>query len=88
MFMIEFSIYVHFLFQMSYVNYLCYVNQPNDSSDYPSDLDSFVGKLMLFKVEVGEGNLLHNWRNYVVKRTTAEEDVINQFAVFHNIEVY
>jgi len=62
--------------------------QPNNSSDYPSDLDSFVGKQMLFKVEVSDGNLLHNWRNYAVKRTTADEDVINRFVVFHNIKVY
>jgi len=62
--------------------------QPNNSSDYPSDLDCFVGKQMLFKVEVSDGNLLHNWRNYVVKRTTDDEDVINRFVVFDNIKVY
>lgn len=60
--------------------------QPNYSSDYPSDLDSFVGKQMLFKVEVSDGNLLHNWHNYAVKRTTADEDIINRFAVLHNIK--
>lgn len=61
--------------------------QPNYSSDYPSDLDSFVGKQMLFKVEVSDGNLLHNWHNYAVKRTTADEDIINRFAVLHNIKL-
>ena len=79
---------MHFLFIISYNNYLRDVKQPNNSSDYPSDFDSFVGKQMLFEVEVSDGNILHNWRNYAVKRTTADEDVINRVAVFHNIKVY
>lgn len=82
------SFCVHFLFIISYNNYLRDVKQPNNSSDYPSDFDSFVGKQMLFEVEVSDGNILHNWRNYAVKRTTADEDVINRVAVFHNIKVY
>jgi len=44
--------------------------QPNNAKDYPAELDLFIGKQMLFKVEVTEANLLHNWRSYAVKRTT------------------
>jgi hypothetical protein len=37
-------------------------------------LDIFVGKQMLFKVEITDGNLMHNWRNYAVKRTSDDSD--------------
>lgn len=42
---------------------------------------------MLFKVEVTDANLLHNWRNYVVKRTTDDADIIKRFKILHNIKV-
>jgi hypothetical protein len=60
--------------------------QPNNSSEFPSDLDTFIGKQMLFKVEVTDGNLLHNWRNYAVKRTTADVEIIQRFMTLHNIK--
>lgn len=43
---------------------------------------------MLFKVEVTDANLLHNWRNYVVKRTTDDADIIKRFKILHNIKIY
>jgi hypothetical protein len=42
---------------------------------------------MFFKVEVGEGNIVHNWRSYTVKRITDCEDVIKRFMILHNIKV-
>lgn len=60
--------------------------QPNNAKDYPAELDLFIGKQMLFKVEVTEANLLHNWRNYAVKRTTDDADIINRFKILHKIK--
>ncbi|XP_039691020.1 probable cyclic nucleotide-gated ion channel 20, chloroplastic isoform X2 [Medicago truncatula] len=37
-----------------------YSTKQNNASDFPSELDIFYGKHMLFKVEVAEGNLIHN----------------------------
>ncbi|XP_039682692.1 uncharacterized protein [Medicago truncatula] len=51
-----------------------------------SELDIFYGKHMSFKVEVAEGNLIHNWRSYVVKRITDDVDMIKRFMVFHNVK--
>lgn len=42
---------------------------------------------MLFKVEIMDGNLLHGWRNYPVKRTSDDVDLIGRFKVLHNAEV-
>lgn len=42
---------------------------------------------MLFKVEITDGNLLHGWRNYSVKRTYDDVDLIGRFKVLHNAEV-
>lgn len=33
----------------------------NNATNFPSELDIFYGKHMLFKVEVTNGNLIHNW---------------------------
>jgi hypothetical protein len=41
--------------------------QHNNVADFPSELDIFYGKQMLFKVEVADGNLIHNWRSYALK---------------------
>jgi hypothetical protein len=38
------------------------------NGEYPADLDVFIDKKMLFKVEITYGNLKHGWRNYAVKR--------------------
>lgn len=42
---------------------------------------------MLFKVEVAEGNIVHNWRSYSVKQVTADLDMIKRFMVLHDIKV-
>lgn len=44
--------------------YVMLTLQPNNVVDCPAELDVFMGNEMLFKVEVTDGNLLHNWRNY------------------------
>jgi hypothetical protein len=46
-----------------------------------------VGKNMLFKVEITNGNLLHNWRNYGVKRTSDDADLIQLFIKKYNVKV-
>jgi hypothetical protein len=61
--------------------------QHNRGGSYPSELDVFVGKRMLFKVEITKGNLLHNWRNYGVKRTSDDKELITRFITHHQIEV-
>ena len=35
-------------------------DQGNPSREYPNGLDIFVGKQMLFMVEITDGNLMHN----------------------------
>jgi len=42
---------------------------------------------MLFKVEITNGNLLHNWRNYAVRRTSDDKELITRFIAHHKIEV-
>jgi len=42
---------------------------------------------MLFKVEIGDGNITHNWQSYSVKRVTDCEDLIKRFMVLHNVKV-
>jgi hypothetical protein len=59
----------------------------NNQGDYPSDLNVFIGKEMLFKVEVTDGNLAHGWRNYSVKRSSDDVDLIGRFKVLHNAKV-
>ena len=61
--------------------------QQNKEADFPSEMDIFYGKQMLFKVEVAEGNLIHNWRSYAVKRVTDDVDMIKRFMVLHSIKV-
>lgn len=53
--------------------------QNKHGGDYPSELDALIGKQMLFKVEITDGNLAHNWRNYAVKLTYDNADLIKQF---------
>ena len=61
--------------------------QGGSSLGYPSALDVLIGKQMLFKVEITNGNLLHGWRNYGVKRTSDDADLINQFIKRHDLKV-
>ncbi|GAU43970.1 hypothetical protein TSUD_283970 [Trifolium subterraneum] len=60
-------------------------NVEHNSGPYPSDLDVFVDKRMLFKVEVTDANLYRNWRGYTVKKVTSDEDIINSFMSLHGI---
>jgi hypothetical protein len=66
--------------------FLC-ICQNNNVADFPSELDIFYVKHMLFKVEVADGNLIHNWRSYAVKRITDDGDMIKRFMVLHNIKL-
>ncbi|CAJ2643107.1 unnamed protein product [Trifolium pratense] len=61
-------------------------NDPN-STTYPRELDVFINKRMLFKVEVTDANLYRNWRGYTVKKMTADEEIIKQFTTLHRINL-
>lgn len=61
-------------------------NEKND--DYPSEFQSFLDKQWLFKVEVGDGNIINNWHCFSVKRTTDDSAVIQQFIAMHNRKVH
>lgn len=61
--------------------------QGGSSNGYPSDLHVLIGKKMLFKVEITNGNLLHSWRNYGVKRTSDDADLIKMFIKRHDLKV-
>lgn len=63
------------------------VTQGDNSLGYPADLEVLVGKKMLFKVDITNGNLLHNWRNYGVKRTSDDAELIQMFIKKHNVKV-
>lgn len=41
----------------------------NEGIPYPTELNVFVDKRMLFKVDVTDANLYRNWRSYTVKET-------------------
>lgn len=60
--------------------------ETKDSVTYPPELDTLVRKLMLFKVELTDGNLAHNWRNYSVKCATDDKDLIKKFMTLHKIK--
>jgi hypothetical protein len=62
--------------------------QDRSSNSYPPELDVFVEKQMLFKVEVTDANLYRNWRSYTVKKFSVENDIISRFADLHGINVY
>lgn len=61
--------------------------QASNSLGYPKELGLLVGKKMLFKVEITDWNLVHNWRNYGVKRTSDDADLIKGFIEKHNIKI-
>ncbi|RHN57848.1 hypothetical protein MtrunA17_Chr5g0444831 [Medicago truncatula] len=60
--------------------------QANNSLGCPKELGLLVGKQMLFKVEITDWNLVHNWRNHGVKRTSDDADLIKRFIEKHNIK--
>jgi len=66
---------------------LIWCAQSKESVVYPTELDAFVDKRMLFKVEVGDGNLHRSWRSYTVKKLTQEDDIINRFLTLHGLNV-
>ncbi|KAK2391029.1 replication protein A 70 kDa DNA-binding subunit [Trifolium repens] len=59
----------------------------NDEHTYPPELNVFVNKRMLFKVEVTDANLYRNWRGYTVKKLSDDDDIIKRFAALHGIYV-
>lgn len=61
--------------------------QGGSSDDYPTDLNVLIGKTMLFKVEISNGNLLHGWQNYGVKRTSNDADLIKKFVKHHDLKI-
>ncbi|MCH79270.1 replication factor A protein [Trifolium medium] len=63
------------------------MNNERTTGSYPQELDVFVDKRMLFKIEVADANLYRNWRNYNVKKLTDDEDIINRFTTLHGINV-
>jgi len=46
-----------------------------------------IDKQVLFKVEVGEGNVVKKYRNYAVKKASDDVGVIEQFMSKYNLEV-
>ncbi|MCH87898.1 replication factor A protein, partial [Trifolium medium] len=62
-------------------------NQEIGSDSYPPDLNMFLDKKMLFKVEVSKGNVRKWFKNYTVKRATDDAAIIQNFISLHNIKV-
>ena len=46
-----------------------------------------IDKQILFKVEVGEGNVVKKYRNYAVKKASDAVGVIEQFMFKYNLKV-
>ncbi|KAK2436210.1 replication protein A 70 kDa DNA-binding subunit B [Trifolium repens] len=61
------------------------MNNEEASNAYPQELDTFVDKQILFKVEVTDANLYRNWRGYTVKKLSFDDDIINRFTALHGI---
>ncbi|KAK2423169.1 replication protein A 70 kDa DNA-binding subunit [Trifolium repens] len=61
------------------------MNNEEASNAYPQELDTFVDKRILFKVEVTDANLYRNWRGYTVKKLSFDDDIINRFTALHGI---
>ncbi|KAK2421360.1 hypothetical protein QL285_031999 [Trifolium repens] len=59
----------------------------NNEHTYPQELNVFINKRMLFKVEVTDANLYRNWRGYTVKKLSDDDDIIKRFAALHGIYV-
>ncbi|XP_039685634.1 replication protein A 70 kDa DNA-binding subunit-like isoform X2 [Medicago truncatula] len=56
------------------------------TNDYPPDFNVLIEKQVLFKVEVGEGNVVKKYRNYAVKKASDDVGVIEQFMSKYNLE--
>lgn len=59
--------------------------QRNDLAAYPTELNVFADKRMLFKIEVNDANLFRNWRSYAVKKLTDSDEIIKNFLTLHGI---
>jgi hypothetical protein len=46
-----------------------------------------IDKQILFKVEVGEGNVVKKYRNYAVKKASDDVGVIEQFMFMYDLKV-
>ncbi|WJX22693.1 hypothetical protein P8452_11974 [Trifolium repens] len=55
----------------------------NQDLAYPPELDTFVNKRMLFKVDVTDANLLRNCRTYTVRKMTEDGEIIERFMSHH-----
>ncbi|KAK2428443.1 replication protein A 70 kDa DNA-binding subunit [Trifolium repens] len=62
------------------------MNNEEASNAYPQELDMFVDKRILFKVEITDANLYRNWRGYTVKKLSFDDDIINRFTTLHGID--
>ncbi|KAK2352284.1 hypothetical protein QL285_096593 [Trifolium repens] len=62
-------------------------NRGPNSGAYPHELNVFVNKRMLFKVEVTDANLFRNWRGYAVKKLSSDEEIINRFTTLYGINL-
>jgi len=65
-------------------NVIIIIVQRNEAAAYPAELDALVDKRMLFKVEVGDGNL---HRSYTVKKLTDDDDTVNRLLTLHGLDV-
>ncbi|MCH79284.1 ATP-dependent DNA helicase PIF1 [Trifolium medium] len=63
------------------------MNDDPRSPSYPRELDMFINKWMLFKVEVTDANLYRNWRGYTVKKFTSDDEVISRFTSLYGINL-
>lgn len=55
-------------------------------NDYPADFNVLIDKQILFKVEVGEGDVVKKYRNYDVKKASDDVGVIEQFMFKYNLK--
>lgn len=56
------------------------------AADYPSEFDSLLDNVFIFKVEITKGNIEQNWQSYAVKRMSDDEDLIEQYKSLHMIK--
>jgi hypothetical protein len=61
--------------------------QNQKGSNFPKEIDNLLGKRMLFKVDIKDGNIIHNWRNFTARRVTDDAGIIKQFMELHKIKV-
>lgn len=66
--------------------YALYVLQDRNAI-YLAELNAFVDKRMLFKVEVSDANLFRNWQSYTVKKMSGDDEIINRFLTLHGLNV-